>query len=65
MSNVVQNVKEAFNPKRTKSNSIAKVRKWNGTYFRYGFFLPDDQILYVPDKFHKCKNDRVIKFLAF
>jgi len=35
------NVKEAPNlkPKRTKCNSIAKVRKWNGTYFRYGLFL--------------------------
>jgi len=33
------NVKEAANPKRTKFNAIAKVRKWNGTYFRYGFFF--------------------------
>ena len=59
------NVKEAPNPKRTKCNAISKVRKWNGTYFRYGFFLPDGRILNVADKFHKCKNNRVIKFLAF
>jgi len=26
------NVKGAPNPKRTKWNSIAKVRKWDGTY---------------------------------
>jgi len=37
------NVKEAPNPKQTKCNSVAKVRKSNGTYFRYGFFLPDGQ----------------------
>jgi len=34
-------------------------------YFRYVFFLPDDQILNVAAKFHKCKNKRVIKYLAF
>jgi len=50
-------VKEAPNPKRTKCNAIAKVRKCNGTYFGYGFFLPDGQILNI--------EDRVIKFLAF
>jgi len=59
------NVKEAPNPKRTKCNAIAKVRKWNGTYFRYEFFWPDGQILNAADKFHKCKNNRVIKFLTF
>jgi len=57
------NVKEAPNPKRTKCNSIAKIRKW--AYFRYGFFFPDDQIRNVAAKFQKCKNKRVIKFLAF
>jgi len=41
------NVKEALPPKRTKCNSIVKVRKWDETYLRYGFFLPDDQILNV------------------
>jgi len=41
------NIKEAPNPKRTKCNSIANVVKWNGTCFRYGFFLPGDQILNV------------------
>ena len=54
------NVKEAPNQKRAKCNSIAKVRKWDNTYFRYGFFLPNDQILNVAAKFQKCKNKRVI-----
>jgi len=44
------NVKEAPHPKRTKCNSIAKVRKWDDTYFRYGFFLPDAECSgYVPE----------------
>jgi len=59
------NVKEALPPKRTKCNAFAKVRKWSDTYLRYGFFLPDDQILNVADAFQKCKNNRFIKFLAF
>jgi len=59
------NVKEALDPKRTKCNSTAKIRKWDDTYLRYGFFLPDDQILNVATTFQKCKNNRVIKFLAF
>ena len=58
------NVKEAPDLKRTKCISIDKIRKWDDTYFRYGFFLPDDQILNVAAKFQKCKNKRVIKFLA-
>jgi len=58
------NVKEAHDPKRTKCNSIAKIRKSDDTYFRYGFFLPDDQILNVAVKFQRSKNKRVIKFLA-
>jgi len=37
------NVKEAANRKWTKCNAIVKVTKWNGTYFRYGSFLPDGQ----------------------
>jgi len=40
-------VSETPPPKRTKCNSIAKVRKWDDTYLRYGFFLPDDQLLNV------------------
>jgi len=64
MSNVVQ-MQEAPNRERTKCNSIAKVRKWDDTYLRYGFFLVDDQILNVVPTFQKCKNNRVIKFLAF
>jgi len=59
------NVKEAPDPKRIKCNSIVKIRKWDDTYFRCGFFLPDDQILNVAAAFQKCKNKRVIKFLAF
>jgi len=61
------NAKEAPNPKRTKCNSIAKVRKWNGTYFRYGFFLPDDQILNVAAvaaRLHS-KNARTTESLNF
>jgi len=58
-------VKKAPNPKWTICNSIAKVRKWDEKYFRYGFFLPDDQIVNVADTFQICKNIRVIKFLAF
>ena len=58
-------VKEALPPKRTKCNSTAKVRKWDDTYLRYGFFLPNDEILNATDTFQKCKNNRVIKFLAF
>ena len=56
------NVKEAPDPKRTKCNSIAKIRKWDDTYFRYGLFFPDDQVLNVAAKYKKCKNKRVIEF---
>jgi len=59
------NVKEARYHKWTECNSIAKIRKWDDTYFRYEFFLLDDQILNVVAKFQKCKNKRVIKFVAF
>jgi len=45
------NVKEAPPPKQSKCNSIAKVRKWDDTYFRIGFFLPGDQILNVAATF--------------
>jgi len=30
----ISNVKEAPNPNQTKYNSIAKVKKWDGTYLR-------------------------------
>jgi len=50
------NVNEAPNPKGTKCKSIAKVRKWNDAYVRYGFFLPDDQILNLEATFQKCKE---------
>jgi len=59
------NIKEAPDPKQTKCNSIAKIRKWDDTYFRYMFFLPDDRILNVAAKLQKCKHKRVIKLLAF
>jgi len=51
------NVKEAPYPKQTKCNSIDKVRKWDDTYLRYGFFLPDDKILNV-QQLHS-KNARI------
>jgi len=57
------NVKEAPNPKWSQCNSIAKVRKWDDTYFRYRFFLPDDQILNV-QQLHS-KNARTAKSLNF
>ena len=59
------NVKETLNPKETKCSSIAKITKWNGTYLRYGFFLPDGQVLKEAATFKKCKNNRVIQFLGF
>jgi len=55
-------VNEAPNPKVTKCNSIAKIRKSDDTYFRYGLF---SQNLNVEDTLKKCKNSRVIKFLDF
>jgi len=61
------NAKEAPNPKRTICNSIAKVRKWNSAYFRYEFFLPDDQILNVAGgaaRLHS-KNARTTEPLNF
>ena len=36
--------KKAPPSERTKYNKTAKVRKWDETYLKYGFFLPDDQI---------------------
>jgi len=54
------NVKEAPPPKRTKFNSIDKVRKWDDV-----FEIRDDQILNVAATFKKCKHNRVVKYLAF
>jgi len=34
------NAKGSPNPKLTECNSIAKIRTWDDTYLRYGFFLP-------------------------
>ena len=59
------NVKKTPNPKQTKCCSIANVRKWDDTYLRRGFFLPNVQILNVAATLQKCKNNCVIKFLAF
>jgi len=61
------NVKEAPNPKRTKCNTVAKVRKRDGTNVRYGFFLPDHQILNVAAvaaRLHS-KNARITGSLNF
>jgi len=41
---------QALHPKRTKCNLIAKIKKWDDTYLRYGFFLLDDQILNVQEQ---------------
>jgi len=59
------NVKEAPYLKQTKHNSISKVRKWDGTYLRYGFFLLDDQILNLAATFQKCKKAESLNFLLF
>jgi len=59
------NAKEAPSSKRTKCNSVDKVRKCDDTYLRYAFFLRDDQILNVAATFQKCKSNRVMKFLVF
>jgi len=60
-------VKEAPNPKPTKCTvvQLPNLKKWDKTYFRYRFFLPDDQLLNVSATFQKCKNNQVVKFLAF
>ena len=59
------NVKEAPDPKRTKCNSIAKIRKLDNTYFRYGFFFPDDQILNLAAKFQNARTSESLNFLLF
>jgi len=58
------NAKEAPPPKRTKFNSIDKVRKWDNV-FEIRVHLPNDQILKVAATFKKCKYNRVVKYLAF
>ena len=55
----------APNPKGTKCNSIGNDRKWDDTYLRYGYFLPDDQILNIATSFQKCKNNWVDKYLPY
>ena len=43
----------------TKRNKTAKVRKWDETYLKYGFFLPEDQIPNVasqPEYLICCKR---------
>jgi len=52
------------NPKRTKSNSIAQVKKWDDTY-EMGFFVPDGQILNAAVTLQKCKNNRVVNNCFF
>jgi len=59
------NVKEALNLKRTKRNSIAKVRKWDDTYLRYRFFLLDDQILNAAATFQNARTPESLNFLLF
>jgi len=55
-------VNEAPNPKVTKCNSIAKVRKSDDTYFRYGFF---SQNLNVEDTFQNARTTESLTFLFF
>jgi len=44
------NVKEVPISKRTKWISIARVRKWGDTYWRYRFFLPNSECSrYIPE----------------
>jgi len=44
------NVKETSDPQRTKCTSTVKVRKWDDTYLRYGFFLRNFECSsYVPE----------------
>ena len=40
-------VQEAPPFKRAKCDKTVKVRKWDETYLKYGFFFPDDRILNV------------------
>jgi len=57
------NVKETSDPQRAKCISTVKVRKWDDTHLRdTGSFC---EILNVAHTFQKCKNNRVITFLAF
>jgi len=59
------NAKETPNPKRTKCNSVAKVRKWDDTYLRYSFFLRDDQILNVAATNRNARTTESLNFLLF
>jgi len=44
------NVKEASDPQRTKYTSTVKVRKWDDTHLRYGFFLRNSECsTYAPE----------------
>jgi len=50
MSNVVQILKELPNLKRTKYNSIAKVRKWDDNIWYGSSFLPNSECTrYIPE----------------
>ena len=44
-SESVESIEQEAPPsKRANCNETAKVRKWDETYLKYGFSLPDDQI---------------------
>ena len=59
------NVKEAPNPKRTKCNSTAKVRKWDDTHLRYGFFLRNFECSrYIPEM-QEQPSHQIFWFLTF
>ena len=60
------NVKEAPKPKRTKCNSIAKARKWDHTYLRYGSFLRNSECSrYVPEMQEQDQSIESLNFLLF
>jgi len=52
-------------PKRTKCNSIAKVRKWDDTYLRYGSFSYNSECSrYVPEM-QEHQSIESLNFLLF
>jgi len=63
MSNVVQILKESPNLKRTKYNSIAKVRKWDDTYLIWEFFFAKFWMYQIHSRTARTTNP--LNFLLF
>ena len=60
------NAIEAPEPKRTKCNSVAKVRKWDDTYLTYGSFLWNSECSrYVPEMQEQHQSIESLNFLLF